>query len=314
MRPDATNLTLSIIIPVYNVEPYLEECLAGVVGQSLDPARCEILLIDDRSTDKSLDICRDFAARHASIRLFPLPENTPGGAGFPSNLGIRNARGKYVGFVDSDDIPAPDMFAELVAAAEAACPGGADLTFCGFTQLYPDGPALPYEAAFWRGLFTPAFDALSLADQKDAYLRLSPAPWRKLHKREFLRRHGIFFPAGDFFYEDMPFHWQTVLLAASIARREKSLVAHREKRPGQTVDADRGAMALQIAGHIAGVRRFLLSKNLYAAYRKAFLDFSLSMIAYVPKDHPLREQVAATITAICSAPPEEHFDDFLGVL
>ncbi|MDL2209357.1 glycosyltransferase [Desulfovibrio sp. OttesenSCG-928-O18] len=304
-------MLLSIVIPVYNVAPYLEQCLESVVGQTLDDSLYEILLIDDKSTDNSLEICNAYAARHANIRVFPLPENTPGGAGFPSNFDIKNARGRYVGFVDSDDYAEPDMFAELLAVAERE---KADLTFCSFTIAYPDGAlARPHDAAFWETFFDPAFAALSLTEQKDKYLRLAPAPWRKLYDREFLLGNRLQFPVGDFFYEDTPFHWACVLKARHIAKARKALVTHREQREGQTVSMDRGKMALQVAGHIRTIRDFLLTGGYYTAHRKAFLDFALSMIAFVPKDNPLRPEVAQNIIAICSAPPEGDLTDFFRI-
>jgi len=90
--------SLSIVIPVYNVENYLDRCLSSILKNNLD--NCEILLIDDGSTDKSAEICDMYSSKYAFVRSFH-KEN--GGASDARNFGISKAVGKYIWFVDSDD-------------------------------------------------------------------------------------------------------------------------------------------------------------------------------------------------------------------
>lgn len=100
--------TISIIIPVYNVESYIRKCLNSVISQTYK--NLEILLIDDGSTDESGKICGEYAVKDKRIRLFH-KEN--GGASSARNLGLKNFTGQYVGFVDSDDWIEPDMYETL---------------------------------------------------------------------------------------------------------------------------------------------------------------------------------------------------------
>ncbi|MBR6412138.1 MAG: glycosyltransferase family 2 protein [Alphaproteobacteria bacterium] len=93
-----TTPKVSVIIPVYNVEKYLRECLDSVVNQTLK--EIEIILIDDGSTDSSLDICREYAEKDSRIQVYT-QENR--GAGAARNRGIRIAKGEYVAFIDADD-------------------------------------------------------------------------------------------------------------------------------------------------------------------------------------------------------------------
>lgn len=102
-------MTLSIIIPIYNVADLLRRCIDSVVEQHIDD--CEILLVDDGSTDESGTIADDYAARHTNIRCFHKPN---GGLSDARNYGIERARGRYLTFVDSDDALAPDTYAPLL--------------------------------------------------------------------------------------------------------------------------------------------------------------------------------------------------------
>lgn len=101
----------SIIIPVYNVEDYLRECLDSVIGQK--EQNCEILLVDDGSTDGSGNICDEYALKDSRIKVFH-QEN--GGLGVARNTGILHATGEWILFVDSDDYWLPDTLEKVETA------------------------------------------------------------------------------------------------------------------------------------------------------------------------------------------------------
>ncbi len=122
---------ISVIVPVYNVEPYLAGCLDSILSQTYRDL--EILLIDDGSTDRGGTICDEYAAKDPRIRVFHT-ENR--GLSAARNRGLDEAKGEYVGFVDSDDRIDPDMFEYLLEAAERT---GADVTECGVFVEYPTG-------------------------------------------------------------------------------------------------------------------------------------------------------------------------------
>lgn len=102
---------ISIIVPVYNIETYLKRCVESILNQTYE--HMEVLLIDDGSTDDSGHICDEFAKKDVRVRVFH-KEN--GGSSSARNLGIRQAKGDYLGFVDSDDYIEPDMYAKMVEA------------------------------------------------------------------------------------------------------------------------------------------------------------------------------------------------------
>ena len=134
-------MILSVIVPVYNVEPYLAECVDSLLGQTLSDM--EIILVDDGSKDRSGEICDRYAAeRPDKIRCL---HTQNGGQGRARNLALPLAQGEYVGFVDSDDWVKPDMYKKLLDRAEAT---GADIVVCDFLEHCADGAERVLPASF----------------------------------------------------------------------------------------------------------------------------------------------------------------------
>ena len=100
---------ISVIIPVYNTEKYLDACVESVAGQTYD--NLEIILVDDGSADNCPAMCDEWARRDSRIRVI---HKKNGGQGEARNFGIEAARGEYIGFVDSDDIVSPVMYERLL--------------------------------------------------------------------------------------------------------------------------------------------------------------------------------------------------------
>ncbi|MBQ8868899.1 MAG: glycosyltransferase [Oscillospiraceae bacterium] len=103
---------ISVIIPIYNAEKYLKKCIESVLSQTLK--EIEIILVDDGSTDGSGAILDEYAEKYDNIKVIH-QENA--GPAIARNVGIANARGEYIGFVDSDDYIAPDMYEQLYTTA-----------------------------------------------------------------------------------------------------------------------------------------------------------------------------------------------------
>lgn len=107
------NTKISVILPVYNVEKYLRQCLDTIIGQTL--REIEILCVDDGSTDNSARILEEYAQKDQRIKIYTQKN---AGAGAARNLGLRHASGKYLSFLDSDDFFEPDMLEEAYKQAE----------------------------------------------------------------------------------------------------------------------------------------------------------------------------------------------------
>ena len=103
--------TISVIVPVYKVEPYLKQCVDSIINQTYK--NLEIILVDDGSTDNCGKICDEYASKDNRIKVLHI-EN--GGPAVARNAGLDIATGKYIGYVDSDDYIEPDMYETLYNA------------------------------------------------------------------------------------------------------------------------------------------------------------------------------------------------------
>lgn len=126
---------LSVIVPVYNVESYLDRCIESIVGQSY--RNLEIILVDDGSPDNCPKKCDDWAKRDNRIKVI---HKKNAGLGLARNSGLDIATGEYVAFVDSDDYIENDMYRTLI---DAACRHNADMVSCGFNKQLASGEFLP---------------------------------------------------------------------------------------------------------------------------------------------------------------------------
>ena len=122
---------ISIIVPVYNAREYLYRCIDSIIAQTLQS--WELLLIDDGSTDESGDICDDYAEKDKRIRVV---HQQNAGVSAARNTGLAVARGKYIGFVDSDDWIEYGMFDKLYCAAENEM---CSIVMCDATTVYSNG-------------------------------------------------------------------------------------------------------------------------------------------------------------------------------
>lgn len=130
------NPLISVIVPVYKVEKYLRRCIDSILAQTYE--NIEVLLIDDGSPDQSGSICDDYQAKDSRVRVFH-KEN--GGVSSSRNLGLREAKGDYIGFVDADDYISPEMYQSLLNLIEQ---NNADIAICGYQKEIDKDKFEPY--------------------------------------------------------------------------------------------------------------------------------------------------------------------------
>ena len=128
---------ISVIVPVYKAEPYLDRCVQSIVDQTYK--NLEIILVDDGSPDNSQALCDAWAAKDSSIRVIH-KEN--GGVASARNVGLDNAVGQYISFVDSDDWIDSTMIAILAENIERC---GADISGCWYSEDNADGSVKPVD-------------------------------------------------------------------------------------------------------------------------------------------------------------------------
>lgn len=253
------NTDVSIIVPVYNTQKYLEQCIESILSET--EVQTEIIIIDDASTDNSMEIIKDFASKDKRIKLVSLKHNSAGGAGIPSNMGIDEASGKYIGFVDSDDWIKSGMFFELYCEAEKT---QSDFVFCDFIQFHSK-----------KNTIIEAYDKDLYPDKNNYYvntnfLMISPVPWRKLYRRDFLLKNNLKFPEGDYFFEDTPFHFMVTLKADKISYIDKPLYYHRIFREEQTMFG-KGDRFMAFIEHNKTMYNFLVENNWLSRYGREYI-------------------------------------------
>lgn len=123
---------VSVIVPIYNTEKYLGYCLNSISSQTY--SNLEIILIDDESTDKSLEICHQYGALDPRFHVFTVPN---GGVSKARNIGIKKATGRFITFLDSDDVLAADAVEKMLAAAVSS---GKDIVFSDILMVDFDAP------------------------------------------------------------------------------------------------------------------------------------------------------------------------------
>ena len=271
---------VSIIVTTYNVESYVEECLASVAAQTLQDI--EVLVVDDGSTDATPERIEAFCA--ADPRFVPvlLGVNSPGGVATAANAGLDLASAPWVGFVDGDDVVEPTMFARLL---DAAVTYNADLAMCQY-QEFEDGTGQrkdPADAHRWGDLTAPVH-RLDVHSRKK-FLAFIAVPWRKLYRRSLLEDNEIRFPVGDHFFEDNPFHWFSVITAGSIALVPEVLCHHRLGRAGQTM-ATLDSRLFQIFRHHDTIHAWLVGRRLLDVYAPTLLAWVVSQIEWISRRTP----------------------------
>jgi len=168
---------ISVIIPVYNVESYLRKCLDSVVSQTYSDL--EILLINDGSLDNCGEICDEYAAKDARIKVFH-KEN--GGVSSALNIGLRQFTGDFVGFVDSDDWVEPDLFAELLSSID-----GCDISVCSYYKEQTTGSEIVTNAKQIDKTPIPYENMLLYPLMRDDYMGFCGYMWNKLFRGNLFR-------------------------------------------------------------------------------------------------------------------------------
>lgn len=218
---------VSVIVPVYNVEKYIERCILSVLNQTYQ--NYELLLVDDGSTDDGGRICDMYHSNNPKIKVYH-KEN--GGLSDARNYGLQKAEGEYIVFLDSDDYIAKEFLACLHGLLEEA---QADIAVCGF--YHTDANTFPKEKKGRTYRTTLLSSQESLADWHGARGRLETCVWNKLYKRKVfsLDKEPVLFPVGTY-YEDVYTTHRLVDNAERIVFTEKPLYMY-YKRSGSIMES-----------------------------------------------------------------------------
>ena len=172
---------LSIIVPVYDVENYLQKCIDSILAQTFTDF--ELILVDDESPDNCPALCDAAAAKDARVRVI---HQKNGGLSAARNAGLDVARGAWIGFVDSDDYIAPEMYEKLYRAVQKT---GADFALCDFAEVDEAGALCPKMHGSLSGGELTGRELLKMASGLMAQLA-----WNKLYRRAIFAQ--LRYPVG----------------------------------------------------------------------------------------------------------------------
>ncbi|WJD99166.1 bifunctional glycosyltransferase/CDP-glycerol:glycerophosphate glycerophosphotransferase [Streptomyces antimycoticus] len=273
----------SVIVPAYEVQPYLNDCLRSVLEQ--DFTDLELIAVDDHSPDACGAIIDEAAACDPRVRPVHLPENA--GLGRARNAGIRRATGDYLLFLDGDDTLAPGSLRAI--ADRLARTGEPQVLVFDYARVDWTGEAVRnVRAELLRQGDPESVRQVFRLDQRPELLRLLMVAWNKAYRRDFVRKEGFAFPPG--FYEDTPWTFPVLLAAESIAVLDRVCVHYRQRRRGGILRTT-SRRHLDVFEQYDRVFRFLDARPGLAHWRPALFQRMvdhLGVIAAAPGRLPVR--------------------------
>lgn len=230
---------VSVILPIYNVQNYLRECLDSVIHQTLKDI--EIICVNDGSTDTSLDIIREYEKKDNRIVVITGPN---GGYGKAMNKGLDRAAGEYIGIVEPDDYVCPEMFEELYQTASKHSLDFVKADFYRFTRDASRKEELIYEhidktGKRYRQLLNPS--------QDPSTIRFTLNTWSGIYRREFIEKHHIRHhetPGASF--QDNGFYFQTFMYAERAMILDKPYYRNRRDNPNSSVQSKEKVYCMNI--------------------------------------------------------------------
>ncbi len=270
---------LSIIVPVYNVEAYIHSCVESLLQQGLDEDSYEIILIDDGTPDNSIEAIKDLITKHANIIVLH-QENQ--GISTARNHGVKEATGKYIIYVDSDDLLIEGSIKTLIAIALREEP---DIIMADYVIKAEEEIAStkiqrqePTDISIKNGRRL----LMENLDPNECYV------WRTVYKREFLNQHNIKFIEGISF-EDIIYTHECLLKAGKSIRVNYPFYIYRRRhgtlssaiREKTIYDLNKSMESLWQLAHmeeLTSEERQRLSDNLFAVFSK-----TLWYISHVPQ-------------------------------
>ncbi len=282
---EGSKVMLSIIIPFYNVEKYIAECLESAISQTFP--HIEIICVDDNGTDNTASIIQEFAKTDSRIRVVRNEKNL--GVAASRNVGVRHSRSPYIMFLDSDDTYELTMCEKMVEAIESS---GADVAMCGTQISYERDESLKesddaYFSLKYKGLHNVSDELIASCDV---------SLWNKIFRKEIIEKYDIRFPDG-LRYEDAFFYQAYMAQANSIVFVNEKLY-HYRRREGSI-------MNLTFAkSSSAGLEHLLIIMRLH----DYFLRWNLQEKKYV---HFCRLFVQYMGHAICHSSSQEERHEVL---
>ena len=264
---------ISVVIPVYNTEKYLRQCLDSVVNQTFKDI--EIICVDDGSTDNSLEILKEYQKNDS--RLIILQQNHIG-AGEARNKGIEVAKGKYIGFLDSDDWFEPDMLEKM---HQRATKFDADMVVCSSKNYDIETNTFINPSEYYpiNLEMVPLETPFNYKDCPDYIFNIfGVEPWRHLYLSDIIRKNNLKFQNLES-CNDMAFGMISRVCAKRIIIFDEKLVVHRINH-NNSITLNRWNFSINSIKSSMFIKDFLIKNNLYSKLEKTFLKHAFGSCRY----------------------------------
>lgn len=220
---------VSVLVPIFNVEQYLEECLDSIVNQTLRDI--EIICINDGSTDGSLKIVKRYAKNDDRIVIINKKNS---GYGDSMNRGLAKATGEYIGIVESDDWIEKDMFERLHAAATE---NDAEVVKTNFYNYYTDPSCKHLDGIIERVINSNETGRIIDTRKQSTIMWQQPSIWSSIYKKAFLDINGInFLPSPGASYQDVGFNFKVWINARRVIFSEEAFLHYRKDNDNSSIN------------------------------------------------------------------------------
>lgn len=213
-------VAVSIIVPVYNVAPYLRECLDSLVNQTLPDL--EFICVNDGSTDSSCQILQEYSVKDKRIKIINKQNS---GYGHSMNVGIEHSKGEYIGIIEADDFCEPDMFETLYSLTQN---DSIDIVKSDWYVYWSKNNKNIKAGQIAR---FPGNRVIN-ANTHIELMTIQPSIWSAIYRRDFLLENDIHFletPGAS--YQDVSFYLKSLIMAKSIKIHHKAFVHYRQDNP-----------------------------------------------------------------------------------
>ena len=235
---------VSVIVPFYNVEEYIEKCLETLVSQTLEDI--EIILVNDGSKDKSIEIVNKFLKMYPEKLVYLEKEN--GGLSDARNYAINYAKGEYIAFLDSDDYVEKDMYEKMYELAKKE---NSDMVECNFYWEYPNKIKEDI--------------GITYNGKNEMLEKIRVVAWNKLIKREILVNSKVYFPKG-YRYEDVEFTYKLIPYIETVSFLKEPCV-HYIQRQG-SISNSQNERTKEIFDVLEHVIEYYKEKDIYEKYKE----------------------------------------------
>lgn len=240
-------IKVSILVPIYNVEKYLSECLESLVNQTLK--EIEIICINDGSTDDSLEIVKNFSKNDSRIVII---DKQNSGYGDSMNQGLKKAKGEYVGILESDDFIEPEAFEDLYILASA---DNAEVARCNYFH-FKEGKNTKLVAIKPEEVGR----VINPAEERSIFYQ-APAIWSAIYRKDFLIKNKInFLPTPGASYQDTGFNFKVWASAHKVVFSNNAYLHYRLDNEASSVNNPGKVMNVSI--EYEEIEKFLQKNNL----------------------------------------------------